>query len=112
MQPSIQSNTAAELAGFLLTRDSSGVSEFELFRLAYTAWYGHIPASHYLERQFDSYLLSGELPYYVRHYCRNFIDAHPETVKYAQQEDKRSRSTQRLVLALIIGFVAGALILN
>lgn len=112
MIPSIQSNPTIELASFLLTRDSTEISEYELFRLAYTAWYGQIPAAHYLEQQFDCYLQSGELPFYVRHYCRNYIEAHPETVKRAQQEDKRSRSTQRLVMVFIIGFVAGALILS
>lgn len=112
MSQSVQPNPQTELAVFHLTRDSMEVSEFDLFCLAHTAWYGEKPARCYLEQQFDNYLLSGVLPFYVRHYCREFVAAHPETVNNACLQEKRSRFLQRLVMGLIIGFVAGALILS
>lgn len=107
-----QSEPLTELASFYLTQDSLEVSEFELFRLAHTAWYGEKPAFQYLDEQFDNYLLSGELPFYVRHYCREFIGEHPETVISARRQEKRGRLIQKLVTGLIIAFVAGALILS
>ena len=108
----IPSNQFTELDTLILTRESLDVSEFEVFRRAYTDWYGEKPAMQCLEKQFDDYLTSGVQPFYVRHYCRQFIKNRPECVNAAQARDQRSRFAERLATGLIIVFVAGALLLS
>jgi len=48
------------------------MSEFELFRQAYHAWYGHWPDERDLERQFGSFLNDPDrLPPYLQSYLRS-----------------------------------------
>jgi hypothetical protein len=48
------------------------MSEFELFRQAYHAWYGHWPDEQDLERQFGSFLNDPDrLPAYLQSYLRS-----------------------------------------
>ena len=111
MKQTTQFNTSSELDLFVLIRESQEIGEFDLFRMAYVEWYGKTPDLNKLENQFDGYLVSGELPFYVRHYCRQFIKDRPETVSSIRKQEKRSRVIQRLVIGLLIAFVAAALIL-
>lgn len=108
----VPTNKLTELDTLFLTRESLEVSEFEVFRMAYAAWYGEIPAIQHLENHFDEYLASGVPPFYVRHYCRQFIENRPESVDAVRAEERRSRFADRLVTGLLIIFVAGALILS
>lgn len=101
-----------ELDSFLLTRESLKVSEFDVFRMAYAAWYGENLTMQHLENHFDDYLVSGVLPFYVRHYCRQFIENRPETIDAVRAQERRSLFAERLVTGLLIVFVAGALILS
>ena len=94
-----------------LTREFLEVSEFEVFRMAYAAWFGEQPDIEYLESHFDDYLADGVLPFYVRHYCRQYIDNRPESLDAAEEQERRSRFVDRLTMGLLILFVAGALIL-
>ena len=110
MQP-VPTNKLTELDTLFLTRESLNVSEFEVFRMAYTAWYGETPAIQHLENHFDDYLVSGVPPFYVRHYCRQYIENRPESVDAAQKRERRSRFAEHLTAGLLILFVAGALIL-
>ena len=105
-------NKLAQLDTLLLTRESLDVSEFEVFRMAYSAWYGETPAIQHLEKHFDDYLVSGVPPFYVRHYCRQFIENRPESVDAVRAQERRSLFAERLVKGLLIIFVAGALILS
>jgi hypothetical protein len=111
MTQSVPINKFSELDTLILTRESLDVSEFEVFQRAYTAWYGEKSAMLRIETQFNDYLTSGVLPFYVRHYCRQFIEKRPECVTAAQARDRRSRFAKRLVTGLLIVFVAGALLL-
>lgn len=44
-------------------------SEFELFAIAYRAWYGSAPVTRELEREFGGFLLQRrDLPFYVRRF--------------------------------------------
>ena len=105
-------NEPTELDTLMLTRESLDVSEFEVFRIAYAEWYGEKPSLPRLEKQFDDYLSSGVLPFYVRHYCRQFVEHRPECIRAAQTTERRSRFAERLATALLIAFVAAALILS
>ena len=111
MKQTTQFNNPSELDLFVLIRESQEISEFDLFRMAYAEWHGKTPDLKTLENQFDGYLVSGELPFYVRNYCRQFIKDRPETVAAIRKQEKRSRVIQRLVIGLLIVFVAAALIL-
>ena len=102
----------SELDTLLLTRESLDISEFEVFRDAYADWYGETPSQAQLEKQFDDYLTSRVLPFYVRHYCRNFVEKRPDCVRTTQVNERRSRFAERLTLALLIVSVATALILT
>jgi hypothetical protein len=104
-------NKLTELDTLSLTRESLDVSEFEVFRMAYSAWYGEKPGIERLENHFDDYLADGVLPFYVRHYCRQYIENRPESIDAAQERQRRSHFAERLTTGLLILFVAGALIL-
>ena len=108
----VTSNQFTELDTLILTRESLNVSEFEVFRRAYTDWYGEKPAMQRVEKQFDDYLTSGVQPFYVRHYCRQFVENHPDCVDAAQKRERHSRFAKRLATGLLIVFVAGALLLS
>ena len=68
-----QISKLSELETFILTRESLDTSEFDIFCAAYTKWYGEAASLSYLEQQFDEYLKTGILPFYVRHYCRQYV---------------------------------------
>lgn len=104
-------NKLTEVETLSLTRESLEVSEFEVFRMAYAAWFGEHPDIECLENHFDDYLADGVLPFYVRHYCRQYIDNRPESLDAVQRRERRSRFVERLTTGLLILFVAGALIL-
>lgn len=112
MTQSVPINKLTELDTLSLTRESLDVSEFEVFRMAYTAWYGEQPAMQRIEHHFDDYLVDGVLPFYVRHYCRQYIDNRPESLDAVQKRERRSRFAERLTMGLLILFVAAALILG
>ena len=112
MTQSVLINKLTELDTLSLTRESLDVSEFEVFRMAYTAWYGEQPTRQRIEHHFDDYLADGVLPFYVRHYCRQYIDNRPESLDAAQEQERRSRFAERLTMGLLILFVAAALILG
>ena len=49
-------------------------SEFEIFRKAYLAWYGHSPAENHLERDFGRFLRSPHRPpIYLQNYLRSTL---------------------------------------
>lgn len=111
MTHSLPINTLTELDMLTLTRESLDVSEFEVFCRAYAAWHGDEPSMQRIENHFDEYLSAGILPFYVRHYCRQFIELHPENVDAAMMRERRCQFAERLVTGLLIAFVAGALLL-
>ena len=47
------------------------ISDYEIFRRAYLAWFGQAPSDAYLERLFGSYLYGGAVPHWVRQYVRS-----------------------------------------
>lgn len=101
-----------EFDTFILTRESLDTSEFEVFCVAYTEWYGEEAAMPYIEQQFNAYLKSGVLPFYVRHFCRHYVEKYPVCVIDAQTQERRSWIAERVAAALLIAFVAAALLIS
>ena len=64
------SRTVAEAASRL------NVSEFEVFRLAYENWYGQAAPEQEIKRRFDAYLVSLEVPMWVRAFAREINGLH------------------------------------
>ena len=61
-------------------QDAAGqldVSEFEIFRLAHRAWFGHDSDEKSLEHVFVAYMYYGKVPLWVRHLCRDVMEACP-----------------------------------
>lgn len=51
-------------------------SEFEVFELAYQAWYRETPDVNCLERIFAGYMFDETVPFWVRQFTRATLDAH------------------------------------
>jgi len=46
------------------------ISEFDLFRLAYTWWHGRFPDERTIEGDFRDYMFERKVPFYVRQFVR------------------------------------------
>ena len=55
------------------TAERLGMGPFEIYRRAYRAWFGHDADTRNLERQFVACLFHGDVPFWVRDYCRRVI---------------------------------------
>lgn len=53
-------------------------SEFEVFELAYQAWYRGTPDTIRLERIFAEYMFDGVVPFWVRQFTRTTLEAHDD----------------------------------
>lgn len=51
------------------------ISEFELFGAAYRSWYGESAGERYLESHFVPYMFEGTVPFWVRHFTRETLEA-------------------------------------
>ena len=51
-------------------------SEFEVFELAYQAWYRETPDVHRLERIFAEYMFDEVVPFWVRQFTRATLETH------------------------------------
>lgn len=57
----------------LATSSVLSISEFELFRLAYVAWFGRETDDKTLEAHFVPYMFRSEVPCWVRAFTRNVL---------------------------------------
>jgi hypothetical protein len=60
----------------LLTAELHGVSEFQVFALAYRAWYREEASEAVIERHFAPYMFDQSVPFWVRQFTRSEIEAH------------------------------------
>jgi hypothetical protein len=51
-------------------------SEFEVFEMAYRAWYRDMPDTARLERIFAEYMFDGVVPFWVRQFTRSTLESH------------------------------------
>ena len=50
------------------------VTEFRLFHLAFTDWYGKSAREEFIERQFAAYMFAQRVPNWVRHFARKILE--------------------------------------
>ena len=110
----IQANLAAEAANRL------DVGEFQLFQLAYRAWYGVEADPKVLEQEFLEYMLHDQVPPWVRQFARNIIKSDdsgrldPEAEEFHQYDRDRPLNSRTwsgyykvaFVILLTAGFMA------
>ena len=75
------------------------VSEFVIFRDAYTAWYGKKASEKQVEKVFVEYLVESKVPFWVRNYARSRVAEGAPTDQ--AKEDSRT-ANNLLYLATII----------
>ncbi len=75
------------------------VSEFVIFRDAYTAWYGKKASEKQVEKVFVEYLVENKVPFWVRNYARSHVAEGAQTDQ--TKEDSRT-ANNLLYLATII----------
>jgi hypothetical protein len=76
------------------------VSEFAIFRDAYSAWYGKEVAEKQLEKVFVQYLQENKVPFWVRNYARERV--HEESSLTSQANEDSRVANNFLYLASII----------
>ena len=97
---------------FLVTKEALEISEFQVFRQAYRAWYGHPAAEQQLDPLFANYLKSNDLPFFVRHFCRNFIVQEPQHLYIQQARQYWSKRANAIAFACIVVMVVSAMLLG
>lgn len=76
------------------------VSEFNIFKNAYTAWYGREMPEKQVENFFVQYLQENKVPFWVRNYARNQV---PEEFAVTGRLNQDSRFANNLLyLATIV----------
>jgi hypothetical protein len=88
-----------------------GISEYELFQRAFEAWHGRRADPESIDHTFGRYLKEGELPEWVRHFCRQYLDAHPDCMVRREALAVRARRADWIAFALIVLAVLIALII-
>jgi len=95
---------------FVLTRELLDVSDYEVFQRAYADWYGHEPDRHAIDAHFGAYLRSEQLPIFVRHYVRRFVQSHPDGVRAVVDRETRASRLNRIMIAVVALLVVFALL--
>jgi hypothetical protein len=76
------------------------VSEFAIFRDAYSAWYGKYVPEKQVEKIFVQYLQENKVPFWVRNYARSHV--HEESSLTSQANEDSRSANNFLYLASII----------
>ena len=76
------------------------VSEFVIFRDAYTAWYGKKASEKQVEKVFVEYLVESKVPFWVRNYARSRIAAEGAPTDQTKEDSRTANNL--LYLATII----------
>lgn len=108
---SVADSTSEQVEQLHVCARTLEISEYEVFERAYFAWHGHGAALPELELQFHQYLCRAEIPLWVRHFCRQYLDAHPEALSRQQTDTAQARRARWLALGLIMLSVGLALLL-
>ena len=80
------------------------IDEFEVFTLAYEAWYGRPAEISEIEPSYARYLLEGVVPAWVRSYCRNFVSMDTVRVFAActASQDRTGQFLRQFIMALCV----------
>jgi hypothetical protein len=101
----------SDLDAFLITKKALGISEYQLFIEAYRDWYGDKPHHKRIDALFGRYLHTMDLPFFVRHYARHYLDRHHEALQSIQDEYRRDKRANTFAFSTIVLLVMGALAL-
>lgn len=88
------------------------VTEFNLFELAYTDWFGHESKTSHIEPVFVNYMFHGEIPTWVRQYARKTIRAHQEHGSIPVAAQLPSSPLRGSIFILVLAFTLGVLFLS
>ncbi len=103
---------AADEEDFLLTKAARGTSDYQIFLDAYAEWYGHEADPDVINSVFGDYLKTGELPHYVRHYARRYVEANPGPTQALRDWDRRSERAQSFAFGMLVLLVLIAIALT
>ena len=73
----IPDETPPELTEVAETAAWYEITEYEVFRRAWRAWFGTEPVPGELERHFVRYMFRQDVPPWVRHYTRRVLGSRP-----------------------------------
>lgn len=80
------------------------VSEFSIFRDAYTAWYGKEVPEKQVEKVFIRYLQENKVPIWVRNYARTLV-AKESVLAGKANEDSRLANNMLYLASIIAEYV-------
>jgi hypothetical protein len=107
--PAPEREGRADAERFVLARELLDVSEYDVFRRAYLDWYGREPDPRVIDSLFGAYLRTDELPMFVRHFARRYVEDHADRVHAVVDRERRAWRMDRIMLALIAALVVAAL---
>lgn len=61
-------------------------SEFDVFEMAYQAWYREVPDINRLERIFAGCMFDETVPFWVRHFTRATLEAHDDWSRHEEMK--------------------------
>lgn len=100
-----------DIEAFLIAREAMQTSEYKMFVEAYHLWYGRHPDDRQIDRIFGDYLKSADLPHFVKHFARAYIENHPERLRSNVARERRGDRAYLLALIINCVLVFGALAL-
>ncbi len=65
-----------DLWDLLQTSSLLEIKEYDVFKLAYKEWFGHLPKPQVSEAHFANYMFNQKIPVWVRRYTRKVIELH------------------------------------
>ena len=80
------------------------VSEFAIFKDAYTAWYGKEVPEKQVEKIFVEYLQENKVPFWVRNYARNRVQEE-SALTLKTDEDSRTANNFLYLASIIAEYV-------
>jgi hypothetical protein len=94
-----------------MTAQAMEISEYQIFVAAYLDWYGKKPDCRQVDRFFGTYLSRGEIPVFVRHFTRHYLNEHPEYLRLYNAQQRTQQQAERVALLLIMILVGLALLI-
>jgi TPP-dependent 2-oxoacid decarboxylase len=94
-----------------MTAQAMETSEYQIFVAAYLGWYGKKPDCHQVDKFFGTYLSRGEIPAFVRHFTRHYLNEHPEYLRHYSAQQKTQQLAERIALLLIVILVGLAILI-
>lgn len=98
------------------TASTFEINEYEVFTLAFEAWYGRAAEFKEIESEYVRYMTKGIIPAWVRSYCRSYVSM--ETVQafslYSSADDATGKFLRQLIICacLVVSMLVVASTIN